>query len=246
MIVILSGEGPTDLGQCNNGQGICSEEQFQAGPMAVLVDQMLEQRLCFSPSTIPGAYRYVSESALKDREGLRKSESRKVSFVGKKRDQETGYFYINAWMLGDIAFEIEASLGDESIAILFRDCDGTRSTMAGLWEAKWESMIDGFKRSGFTKGIPMLPKPKSEAWLICAAKNHPYQGCEALEDISGNDDSPNSAKKTLEEAFGGHRSATEICEWLEANPFDINRAESMPSFNAFKAELERAVSELVH
>jgi len=54
MIVILSGEGPTDLGQCNNAQSICSDEQFQVGPMAVLLDQMLQPRLYYSPRTIPG------------------------------------------------------------------------------------------------------------------------------------------------------------------------------------------------
>ncbi len=139
MIVILSGEGPTDLGQCNNAQSICSDEQFQVGPMAVLVDQMLQPRLYYSPRTIPGVFQYVSELALKHRESIRKDESRKVSLVGKKRDQETGYFYINAWMLGDIALERETTCKDKAIAILFRDCDGTRSTKAGLWAAKCRS-----------------------------------------------------------------------------------------------------------
>lgn len=247
MIVILSGEGPTDLGQCNNAQSICSDEQFQVGPMAVLVDQMLQQLLNYSPRTIPGVFQYVSELALKDRESIRKNESRKVSLVGKKRDQETGYFYINAWMLGDIALERETTCKDKAIAILFRDCDGTRSTKAGLWAAKWKSMVDGFKRSGFTRGVPMLPKPKSEAWLLCAAKNQPYQGCDTFEELSGNDDSPNSVKKKLDVAFGGHKSAAALCEWLENNLFDVDRASAaMPSFKTFRDELGRALNEVLH
>lgn len=119
MIVILSGEGPTDLGQCNNAQHFCSDNSFQIGPMAILVDQMIEHRLHYSLRTIPGGFQYVTEAALKARELLRKSESTKVSLVGKKREQETGYFYINAWMLGEIALETESSNGDDAIAILF-------------------------------------------------------------------------------------------------------------------------------
>lgn len=243
MIVILSGEGPTDLGQCNNAQGTCSDEQFQFGPMAVLVDQMLQPRLNYSPKTIPGAFQYVSELALKDRR--KSTQSSKVSLVGKKRDQEIGYFYINAWMLGDIALERESTCKDKAIAILFRDCDGTRLTEAGLWAAKWKSMVDGFKRSGFARGVPMLPKPKSEAWLLCAAKKHAYQGCDKLEDLSGNDDSPNSAKNKLDTAFGGHKSTVELCEWLENNPFDVDSASTMPSFKAFQDELGRALNEVL-
>jgi len=246
MIVILSGEGPTDLGQCNDAQAICSDEHFQIGPMTVLVDQILEQRLLYSPKSIPGCFQYVSEAALKDRELLRKNERKNSSFVGKKRDQETGYFYINAWMLGNIALEMEFSHTDQAIAILFRDCDGTRSTKKGLWEAKWKSMVDGFIRSKFTRGVPMLPKPKSEAWLICAVKNQPYQRCDELENLSGNDDSPNSAKNMLDGIFGEHKSAAELCEWLNDNRFDIDRASDMPSFKKFREELNRALDEVLH
>jgi len=46
------------------------------------------------------------------------------------------------------------------------------------------------------RGVAMIPKPKSEAWLLCALKNKPYESCEKLEDRSGNDDSPNSLKKS--------------------------------------------------
>ena len=48
----------------------------------------------------------------------------------------------------------------------------------------------------------MIPKPKSEAWLICALKRDPYQVCERLEARSGNDQSPNSLKRELEQLLG--------------------------------------------
>jgi hypothetical protein len=245
MIVILSGEGKTDFGQCINAQGICSGDDYQLGAMAIIVDKMLAERMNYSiRETTPDLFLFVSEAALKERDDLRKKESRKVSFAGKKRDQETGYFYINAWMLGNTALEKEENAKDKVIAILFRDCDGTRSSAAGLWEAKWQSMINGFQRSGFNHGVPMLPKPKSEAWLICAAKSQPYQNCDSLESLSGNDDSPNSAKSQLDALLGNHKSAEELSDWMVEKPFDFNACK-MPSFLAFKDEFNRVLKEVV-
>lgn len=241
MIVVLSGEGPTDLGQCVNAQYNCQDGDFQIGPMAVLLDQMLESRLTYSFQSIPGGYQYVSEGALVERAQARKMNGSKVSLVGKKRAQETGYFHINAWIFADIAMEVEKENEDKVIAVLFRDCDGTRSSSAGLWAAKWESMVHGFGRAGFSRGVPMLPKPKSEAWLLAAA--HPtVTDCSRFEKISGNDASPNSAKSQLDKAFGTHKSREELCEWLKDNPIDEERLASMASFAAFTEKLEAALA----
>lgn len=246
MIVLLSGEGPTDLGSCRNNQDRCCDLDFKVGPMTVIVDQMLEVYLRYSHQTIPGGYQYVGEPGLKSQEKIRRGDSRKVSLVGKKREQETGYFYINSWMLGDIALGIEKDSGDKVIAILFRDCDGTRSASPGLWNAKWNSMTNGFGRAEFRRGVPMLPKPTSEAWLLCMAQNQPYQNCHKLEELPGNVESANHPKKKLDAAFDAHKSANELCEWLDENPIDEARASFMPSFKAFQLELERALREVTH
>ena len=42
-------------------------------------------------------------------------------------------------------------------------------------------MLDGFAEENFSRGVPMIPKPKSEAWIICALRSNPYEGCESLE-----------------------------------------------------------------
>lgn len=245
MIVVLSGEGPTDLGQCRNAQNNCEDADFQIGPMTVLLDQMLESQLGYQLRSIPGGYQYVSETGLKAREQVRKNNRRQISLVGKKRDQETAYFYINAWMLADIAMQIEKERDDQVIAVLFRDSDGTRTSISGLWEAKWQSMVNGFGRAEFPRGVPMLPKPKSEAWLLCAAKPT-VVNCADLEEISGNDNSPNSAKRQLDAAFGTYMSGDEICDWLDENPIDEERASAMLSFNAFREQFNRALGEVTH
>lgn len=244
MIVVLSGEGPTDLGQCGNAQNICQDGDFQIGPMTALLDQMLAPRLGYSPRTTQGGYIFVSEGALVVQERARKNERRKVSLVGKKRAQETGYFYINAWMLGDIALQIERAHETKSIAVLFRDCDGTRSSSAALWAIKWESMLKGFARADYSRGVPMLPKPKSEVWLLCAAK--PAANCSRLEKISGNDASPKSAKSQLDNVFGMHKSGDELCEWLDANHIDEGKLLTMQSFLKFKERLDEVVAEVIH
>jgi hypothetical protein len=242
MIVVLSGEGPTDLGQCVNAQLTCEDEHFGIGPMTVLLDQMLESRLGYSQRMIPGGYKYVSEAALGKREIERKNNHRKISLVGKKRAQETAYFYINAWMLSDIALQVEKESEDRAIAVLFRDCDGTRSAQSDLWTVKWESMLAGFLRPGFDRGVPMLPKPTSEAWLLCAAQNQPYQNCSNLENLSGNMVSPNHPKKKLDAAFGHRKTAQDLCDWLDQNRMDFDALPAvMPSFKAFRDRLYAVV-----
>jgi len=243
MIVLLSGEGPTDLGRCNNSQGQCSGVDFDVGPMTLLLDRLIESsRFGYSLLDFPEAYRYVSETALAQRVADRKRQKRNTFLVGKKHGEETGYFYINAWMLGEIAQEHEAEANDMAVAVLFRDGDGTRSAKSGIWRDKWNSMKQGFLRAQFERGVPMLPKPKSEAWLLCAAKPNPYQNCADLENaLSGNDDSPNSAKKQLGDILPD-TSAEGLKTWVET-ALDIDRID-MPSFNQFKQSLEKAIESL--
>lgn len=50
-----------------------------------------------------------------------------------------------------------------------------------MWTDKLESMKNGFKEADCILGVPMIPKPKSEAWLLCACKENAYQHCAALE-----------------------------------------------------------------
>ncbi len=244
MIVVLSGEGPSDLGACNNAQGMCRKPEFVHGPMTVLVDKEIECQLRYSMlETTPEQYIYLSEERLRELEQVRKQNRRSVSLAGKKQAQETGYFFINAWMLGDEAQRLEEEQGDRAIAVLFRDCDGTRSSAASLWQDKWQSMRNGFDRSALgLRGVPMLPKPKSEAWMLCAVQNN-YQHCQSLEDLSGNDAAHGSAKALLDQAMQGNASRQTQVEWLADNGFDHDAvARMMPSYNHFKQSMAAALA----
>jgi hypothetical protein len=244
MILVLSGEGPTDFGACNNALGQCNGEDFAIGPLTVLISQMVPRLNGHSILDDRDSLYYRSETNL--REKAKNLPGRLQPARSKKKDVETGYFFGNAVALGVISKELEAQTREQAIAVLHRDCDSTRSAHAGTWEIKRKSMLDGFRFSQFSRGVPLLPKPTSEVWWLCAAKQQSYQHCAQLENLPGNVESSNHPKKKLDEAFGVHKSAAELCEWLDDNPFDIDRAEAMPSFKEFKADLKQVVDELTN
>ncbi len=250
MIVVLSGEGPTDLGRCTNAFGQCQTPEFEYGPMTQLADMVIAKDMGYSLlETTPHNYHYLSEHRLEELEQERKKIRRNVFLPGKKSDHETGYFYVNAWVFGEEAQRIgETENDNDLIAILFRDTDGTRSTAKGLWGKKWDSMIGGFARSGLNiRGVPMLPKPKSEAWLLCAMKEQSYQHCRQLEELSGNDDSSHPAKQLLQEALGAVPSQRNLVDWIKEHGFDWSRASSqMSSLSEFVNRLRDALDIVLH
>lgn len=239
MKLLVSGEGATDIGTCNNAQGVCTGDTFSPGPMAIWLVRMLEQQLNYNLLSVPEAVNYVSETTLA--QDAKRSGRRMQPTRGKDKQAETGWFYNNAEQLGIRAKRLSEVHQTPVMAVLFRDADGTRSAPGQLWQIKWESIVSGFKAAGFEFGVPMLPKPKSEAWLLCATKqsNHSHASLEA---ISGNDNSSNSAKMQLDETLGGHYSATEFATWCQSNPVDWSQLRTMPSFAAFISRFEEVVS----
>ena len=98
---------------------------------------------------------------------------------------------------------------DDVVAVLFCDADGTAPAERGQWDDKFQSMLSGFEKEGFNRGAPMITRPKSEAWILCAMK-YGYQGCDVLEERSGNDKSFNPLKKELEEHTGNYLSRDDL------------------------------------
>lgn len=239
MIIVCSGEGVSDLGACSNLQGVCSGDDFRFGPLSIILDGLINDCLGYSPKeALPATYRYYSEAALSHRAQERKRQRRGFVLAGKKHGAETGFFYINAWMLGEIATGLEEQELDNAVAVLFRDSDGTNSSPRDLWDRKIESMKEGFVRADFSRGIPMVPRPKSEAWLLCAVKENPYQHCGSLEDLPGNDNSPNSAKQMLARSLGMDATADALSEWIANN--GINQEMLAAQMSSFASFYERA------
>lgn len=234
MILILSGEGGSDLGGS-------SDFGDRPGPMARLVDQMIEDQIDYSPITCE-MVRWISRSELSAE--AKKSRYPRTALPGVRRPPGYVGHYKQAYALGLMAKDIEAAENVSSLSVMFRDSDGTSSTGAGHWRELATAIADGYVAAGYLSGVAMIPKPKQESWLLCALKNDPYVGCQVLEDESGNDASPNSLKDKLREAVGNHPTVEEMCDWIVTRRFDSTKIE-MESFSHFRTNLLVALDSVV-
>jgi hypothetical protein len=239
MIFVVSGEGPSDIGVCVTGQGECSGGDFKPGPMAEIIDRLVESATGFP---LPdGAMEFVSEARRLD---ISKNTLPKSFYLGKKRDYEEGYYFKEARALAHIAKQKAHDGNCPASAVLFRDAD---SNERADYETVWKSIDDGFKAEDFEWfGVPMVPKPTSEAWLICALKNPPYQHCADLEEsLSGTGKGHRPAKATLEGLLDSRgKMIDDLAELVEdgtISPFQID----MPSFNRFRARLEEVTNRML-
>jgi hypothetical protein len=229
MFLLLSGEGASDIGTQDN----------EIGPMTKFIDNWITRRSGYSSLDI-SQYTIVTKQQLSETAKAIKPLSRK----GKKQKSETRYFYKNARALALLS-KCESSKRDgiSIIAVLFRDADGTASSDRGEWEDKRQSMLTGFEVEQISTGVPMIPKPKSEAWVLCALRNK-YENCELLEHESGNDASPNSLKKQLEQHLGEPGTRELLNDKIEQGKLDISKIVDMPSLTAFKNRLDEVLDNL--
>jgi hypothetical protein len=223
MHLVLSGEGASDVGS----------DLENIGPITKLVDREIERRLGYSlVDNDLKALTLFSKVELADRAKQMKARSRK----GKKQPSQTRYFYNNARALALLAEELEA---EDRVVVLFRDGDGTVTSTRQEWAQKLQSMLDGFAVEGLTTGVPILPKPKSEAWWLCALRDD-YQNCQQLEDESGNDASPNSLKSQIEACLIEPATRLLLNDRIDAGEIDIDRID-MDSLNKFKKRLNEVL-----
>jgi hypothetical protein len=232
MLILVSGEGPTDMGRCAGTEPVTGAA-FEAGPMAWLVDQIAETSEGYP--FIDSEFMFgVSKQSLSEKS----KKLKPPSLPGRKRGQETAYYFRNARALALEAINLAATFDQSVVAVLFRDADGTQSAGRGQWRDKWNSMCQGFGYEGYAAGVPMLPNPKSEAWLLCALKpNQPYQHCTQIEDESGNDAGLDALKSQLERALGEPPTATLLAELVREGRVDAARIE-MASFVRFRERLK--------
>ncbi|MDR3753758.1 MAG: hypothetical protein P4K93_10415 [Terracidiphilus sp.] len=239
MILVLSGEGPTDLGTRRPNE---TGRGFVPGPMAWIVDNLL---------ALPGKLNY-SILELHANGGdcvcfLSETELSALKY-GRPRffPRESGMFGIqpfraNAHQLGKHALAVARERGAPVVAILFRDSDGTNSAPRTLWKVIFESIKAGFQLAGFQSGVPMVPRPKSEAWMLCGLLKREDAGrdCLWLEEEPGNDASPKSLKLQLAKHLNCEPTADQQAELVRDGTIDPALID-LPSFTAFSAELDRA------
>lgn len=212
------------------------------GPMAWIVDKLLGRpsRLNYSILELHAhggdCICFLSET---DLSALRPSKP----FFLPREEHSSGsqYFRKGAFLLGRKAKDIARERKSPVIAIFFRDADGTRTTPRTEWEGKFTSMQSGFKAADFPPGVPMLPRPKSEAWMLCGLLRFEdaARDCNWLEEQSGNDASPNSLKATLARHLKYEPTAEQQAELVSGGRINPELID-LRSFKAFHDELGRA------
>ncbi|CAN1210795.1 hypothetical protein TUMEXPCC7403_11395 [Tumidithrix helvetica PCC 7403] len=227
MFLLLSGEGPTDIGTQDN----------EIGPMTKFVDSWITRRSNYSLLDCV-LYSVVTEKTLVETAKAIKPLSRK----GKKQEIETRYFYKNARALAILSKNKSNELNVPVIPVLFRDADGKANSGRGEWADKRQSMLDGFEAEAVLNGVPMIPKPKSEAWVLCALREN-YQNCTKLENESGNDKSPNALKDQLNEYLDEEATRVLLNDKIDCGKLDIRKILDMPSLTAFKDRLDEVLDD---
>lgn len=238
MILVLSGEGPTDIGA---RRPKVTGWEFVPGPMTWIVDRLLARpdKLNYSVLELHAGGAdcvcFLSESELS---ALRYP---KPKFFPREHGTPGGQFFrASAYQLGKHALTVASERGAAVMAVFFRDGDGTRSTPRAEWAGKFTSIENGFQVAGFPSGVPMVPRPKSEAWMLCGLLKRENKGgdCSWLEDEPGNDASPNSLKTRLEQKLGYQPTTERQAELVSSGVIDPELID-LSSFKAFRDALEK-------
>lgn len=145
--------------------------------------------------------------------------------------------------MAQLSKEIEDKTGFRSISMLFRDADTKASGGRGEWQDKWDSIIKGFEDESLQTGVPMVAKPISEAWILCALQ-YAYHNCSTLENITASKKSPYSLKSQLEEHLGQTVTRTLLNNKIDDGEIDFTCINDMPSLNKFKERADAVMDVL--
>lgn len=225
MIFIVTGEGPSDIG---------TEEK--PGPMLAIIDKLLEAACGFQLSD---PYDFLHKRGLEERASQLRREPEKRVSLGRHGRQEI-FYYRQARALVMIAKEKSVAHNCPVGAIFFRDGDGTNSSSPREWQEKRDSMKRAFHDMNFLYGVAMVPRPKSEAWLMCPLQANPHTNCGRFEDLPGNDISPHNAKALLESELNRHQIVyDDIADRITSGVIDVchNGMDAMESYRLFREDL---------
>ncbi|ADV62341.1 hypothetical protein Isop_1758 [Isosphaera pallida ATCC 43644] len=238
LLVLVSGEGPTDMGKAGQqASEPCCGKDFEHGPMAVLVDRLIERFYSFSPIK-EGLMYFVSRKELENKsKKLSKANQGRRELPSLKVPKETAFFYNQTRALATFANELAKIHKQTVIAVLFRDLDPKQSMNHRQRQDRWKSIVSGFKIEDFEFGIPMIPNPTSEAWLICLFQDQPYVGCQDMENRTSE-----SLKDQLNTLVGVKATRDILVERLERTPPNFDRLSSaMISFKVFHDRVQEVL-----
>lgn len=219
MKFLLLGEGPSDL---------YWEELPEGGIRKGLMTRLLEEVWhWFSGMPIEGI--------LYRRQQVAEIRKRNKRHLGNRIDMPQKP-YAGVYQYAVILAQESQEKYHNAPAVFFHDADRTQAQPANTDTLLMEAMDAGFQSRDFQRGIPMVPNPRQEAWLLAHYQKYlpgcfAYQNSSRWEKLSGNDNATprNNAKKLLEQALcRGHiKDLTD-----DFSSIDWHRVD-MPSFLRF-------------
>lgn len=242
MFFLFSGEGPTDLGTGDNNNEINEGQHFRPGPLVYVVDQLVEEKHRYSPmecNTVGFVTKAMLTSWAKNL-----SSRKKISLPGPGEPKETRFFYKNARAMAQIARSYSRDKKDDVVAVLFRDADDCDR---GNWEAKRQSMLHGFKEKedgdeGFDRGVPMIPKSVSEAWMLCGLykQRDSHRDCHFLENKTYGSGDQHQLKDRLETELRKKPDQETLNEKVKSKEINFDLVD-LDSYVKFKTRLHEAI-----
>ncbi len=232
MHFLLMGEGASDLGSAD-----------RPGPLIVPLKRLAKEITGEDEECFPCSFACKTQVETAAKSFERSQPRKKILLRGKKRKFATlASFERMATGLGLVALSNSQNTG----AVFFHDCDYTRSEVSSP-DKYYEQLVccieQGFEQVHFQCGVPMVPKPRSESWILCHYQEHPYQNCRRFEDLPANDAALGTGKKRLAKFLGCAESR--IYQIIDPEIVDWSRIDA-PSFLFFKKRFQHVVERLTN
>lgn len=220
---VVCGECPTDL----NGEN---------SPLKRAADSLLER--WYSEKS---KMHFISRSDLSD--SSKNARPKRGAVVRGKKSFSPEFRSVFAF--SKCLAQKAKNMGKNCGAIYFKDMDFSSSVNRDVYFKNLiSSMHKGFDEVEFKNGVPMVPKTRSESWILCALD--PDAGQKSYyENLPGSDNSPKSGKKVLAKFL--HCSVKENYDKVRAklSAFDWSEL-SAPSFVFFKNRFHVVSAAMLH
>lgn len=228
MFFIISGEGNSDIGKSNE----------HPGPLVTCLEKLSE---FVSDDTF--CYDIISESELTARTKEITRDRKMMLLPGSKyKSRNLSHIRRLAHTLGYLAQKQK-----DAGALLFRDCDFTHSEISNpheYYQDMVKSIETGFAMAdGFKFGVAMVPKMRSETWLLAHYQKTPYMNSDRFEELPANDKAEHSAKAILAQFL--NCSIGELYEHITPEDIDWDKIDCS-SFLFFKKRFLYVLNSLSH
>lgn len=232
MIFHVLGEGSSDFGSWDG-------HTLKKGCMNYLLDWLWMHH---APAGTP-----LPEQILHSRDAISKTDPRTIGSKGHHIPKETRFAFVSGLALARLA----QAERDVAGAVCFIDADHTRSEDKRIGEKLRDAIQQGFEFAHFDLGVPMVPNPCQEAWLLAyyqcyMPRQTAYNHAEQFEEMAGNKHArhQNNPKEQLAECV--EKAGLNIREDEEEiiNRVNWDRV-AMPSYDCFRTKFLQVVERML-